>query len=124
MTARLASLLVLLLVAEVITGSDRPFTIRPEKIRMTEVDHAVGADEATATGHVREVVYLGALTRYNVDLDGGGELVVTQQNLATSSMEALHVQGKAVRLIWDRQLNRAIEDAGEDTAAASEGGDA
>ena len=37
---------------------------------------------APATGHVREVVYLGALTRYIVTLDVGGELVVMQQNLA------------------------------------------
>jgi hypothetical protein len=44
-----------------------------------------------------------------IDLDVGGQLVVTQQNLATSSMEALRVRGKAVRLIWDQQLNRSVE---------------
>ena len=48
----------------------------------------------TATGHVGEVVYLGAATRYVIDLDVGGQLVVNQQNLATSSMEALRVRGK------------------------------
>ena len=66
----------------------------------------------TATGHVREVVYLGALTRYIVTLDVGGELVVMQQNLATSSMEALQVRGKAVRLVWDRKNNRPVDAAG------------
>ena len=39
------------------------------------------ADRCTATGHVREVVYLGAVTRYIVELDLGGTLVVMQQNL-------------------------------------------
>ncbi len=66
----------------------------------------------TATGRVREVVYLGAVTRYIVELDGGGELVVMQQNLTTSSMEALQVRGKAVRLRWDRSNNRPVETTG------------
>ena len=38
---------------------------------------------------VREVVYVGMVTRYLVDLDSGGELVVVRQNLETSSQQAL-----------------------------------
>jgi hypothetical protein len=48
-------------------------------------------------------VYLGSDTRYFVTLDVGGELVVTQQNLQTSSMQALAAQGRAVRLSWSRE---------------------
>jgi putative spermidine/putrescine transport system ATP-binding protein len=95
-------------VAERITGADGPFTIRPEKIHLTEPDAAPGADQASVTGRVREVIYVGAHTRYVVDLDGGGELVVLQQNLAVSSMEALQVQGRSVRLIWDRAHSRPV----------------
>ena len=51
-------------------------------------------------------------TRYIVQLDVGGELVVMQQNLTTSSMEALQVRGKAVRLVWERRNNRPVEEAG------------
>jgi putative spermidine/putrescine transport system ATP-binding protein len=76
---------------------------------MHELDAPVEGDSCTATGHVREVVYLGATTRYVVELDVGGSLVVMQQNLATSSMEALQVRGKAVRLIWRRSNNRPVE---------------
>ena len=36
-------------------------------------------------------------------LDAGGGMVVTQQNLATTSTEALAQEGRAVRLIWKRQ---------------------
>ena len=61
-------------------------------------------------GRVRDVVYLGPDTRYVVILDAGGRLVVTQQNLATSSTEALAQQGKAVRLIWKRQHELPIAD--------------
>jgi putative spermidine/putrescine transport system ATP-binding protein len=98
--------------AMAVAGSPDAFTIRPEKIRMTELDHAVGPDEYSATGHVLEVVYLGALTKYTVALDGGGSLVVFQQNLTTSSMEALQVRGRTVRLIWSRSNNRPVETAG------------
>ena len=95
--------------AAAIAGDPHPFTIRPEKISMHEFDVPVDGDSCTATGHVREVVYLGATTRYIVELDVGGSLVVMEQNLTTSSMEALQVRGKAVRLIWRRSNNRPVE---------------
>src|SRR5205085_848078 len=50
--------------AEAIASDPHPFTIRPEKISMHELDAPVEGDSCTATGHVREVVYLGATTRY------------------------------------------------------------
>jgi putative spermidine/putrescine transport system ATP-binding protein len=96
-------------VAKAIAGDPQAFTIRPEKITMHDLDEPVEPDVCTATGHVREVVYLGATTRYIVELDAGGSLVVMQQNLSTSSMEALQVRGKAVRLVWRRSNNRPVE---------------
>jgi putative spermidine/putrescine transport system ATP-binding protein len=63
-----------------------------------------------APGTIREVVYLGPDTRYLVALDAGADLVVTQQNLATSSTEALAQQGKAVRLVWKRQHQLPVAD--------------
>jgi putative spermidine/putrescine transport system ATP-binding protein len=96
--------------AERILGSTGTFTIRPEKIRLAAPDTAVGPDETSATGIVRGVVYLGPDTRYVVTLDAGGELVVTQQNLSTSSTEALAQEGKAVRLVWARQHQLPIAD--------------
>jgi putative spermidine/putrescine transport system ATP-binding protein len=92
-------------VARSIVGEPGTFTVRPEKIRIAEPDAPVGPDESFALGRIQSVVYLGSDTRYVVALDAGGELVVTQQNLATSSMEALAAQGKAVRLVWKRQHN-------------------
>ena len=46
-------------------------------------------------GSIRDVVYLGAHTRYLIDLEGGGELVVVQQNLHTTSMDVLAARGRA-----------------------------
>jgi putative spermidine/putrescine transport system ATP-binding protein len=104
-------------VASSIGGADRAFTIRPEKIRMVDLDQALGSAECTAAGVVTDVVYLGALTRYRVRLDAGGHLVVLQQNLAASSMEAVHMEGRRVRLVWDRQFNRPVEGAGEENGS-------
>jgi putative spermidine/putrescine transport system ATP-binding protein len=90
---------------------------------MVDVDAAVGPDRCTATGHVRDVVYLGAVTRYVVQLDAGAELVVMQQNLATSSMEALQVRGNSVRLVWDRRFNRPVERAAESRDGSDDPGE-
>ncbi|HLY15036.1 MAG TPA: ABC transporter ATP-binding protein [Candidatus Limnocylindrales bacterium] len=89
-------------VAERVFGTSGTFTVRPEKIRLAEPGTVVGADEIGIDGRIREVVYLGSDTRYYVALDAGSELVVTQQNLATSSMEALAAEGRPTRLIWKR----------------------
>ena len=97
-------------VAASIVGQAGTFTIRPEKIHISAPDVATSPDEASATGTIRDVVYLGPDTRYIVTLDAGAELVVTQQNLATSSTEALAQQGKAVRLVWKRQHQLPVAD--------------
>jgi putative spermidine/putrescine transport system ATP-binding protein len=95
--------------ARAVTGSTEAFTIRPEKIRLTAPETEVRPDEYGADGRVRDVAYIGALTKYMVALDAGGELVVFQQNLQTSSMEALEVKDRPVRLIWGRRNNRPVE---------------
>ena len=89
--------------AQALVGSDGLFTVRPEKIRLAEPGAPVADDEVGADGTIRNVVYLGPDTRYIVALDAGSDLVVTQQNLNTSSMEALAAQGQPVRLVWKRQ---------------------
>ena len=97
-------------VAEAIIGRTGTFTVRPEKIHLAELDVVVGPDENSATGRILDVVYLGPDTRYIVALDAGSNLVVTRQNLATTSTEALALQGKSVRLVWKRQHDLPIED--------------
>jgi len=94
-------------VSNVLERDGRRFTIRPEKIRMS--DESGGDGEA---GTVREVVYLGMVTRFIVDLDAGGQLVVVRQNLETSSQEALSEQGRRVRLSWRPEHTYLIEKEG------------
>jgi putative spermidine/putrescine transport system ATP-binding protein len=101
-------------------GSPEPFTVRPEKIHLASPDSPVDPGACTVTGSVRDVVYLGASTRYRVELDLGGELVVMQQNLKTSSMEALQVKGRRVRLIWDPEFNQTVHESSESSESGEE----
>jgi putative spermidine/putrescine transport system ATP-binding protein len=107
--------------AKAVSGSSSTITVRPEKIRMLGPGEEPGPNECSLSGHVRDVVYLGANTRYTVDLDLGGELVVLAQNLSRSSMEALEIRGQAVRLAWDRQHNRTIAKSGGDSGLSGSG---
>ena len=106
-------------VALSVLGREGTFTIRPEKIRLAPEDTVPGEDETAAPGTILEVVYLGPDTRYIVELAAGSRLTVTQQNLATTSTEALAQQGKAVRLIWKRQHELRVAD-GEGPVKAEE----
>ena len=87
-------------VAQAITGSPTMFSIRPEKIHLTDPSAPMPADSYCVEGRVREVIYLGMYTRYLVELTAGGELTVMEQNLHTTSMDVLAVQGRTVRLTW------------------------
>jgi putative spermidine/putrescine transport system ATP-binding protein len=87
-------------VSNVLERGGRRFTIRPEKIHMVEEGASLPSGDQMEAGRIREVVYVGMLTRYVVELDSGGELAVVRQNLETSSQEALEARGRRVRLGW------------------------
>jgi putative spermidine/putrescine transport system ATP-binding protein len=95
-------------VAEAILGTTGLFTVRPEKIRLQPRDATIEPGECTATGVVREVVYLGAATQTVVDLDAGGSLIVLQQNQQGSVQDKLDLRGAHVRLSWHREHTVAV----------------
>lgn len=80
--------------SNLITRDGATFTVRPEKIALTDV--GTGTTDATIT----EVQYLGADTRYRVRLDDGTEIVVTQQNLTTMSSDVTAARGRRTGLRW------------------------
>ena len=98
--------------AERIIGRLGTFTIRPEKIRLADLTPRSGrtrmrrpVSSTTSSISVR--------TRANRRLDTGADLVVPQQNLSTTSTEALAQEGKAVRLVWKRQHPLPVADGAE-----------
>ncbi len=74
-------------------------TVRPEKIVLLEDGEPDPQSHHVEAGVIREVSYAGVLTRYIVDLDSGGELVVARQN--TQAPSRVHDgRGRRVRIAW------------------------
>ncbi len=98
--------------AEAITGSREPFSIRPEKIRLSADNQDAPADMYGASGRLLDVVYVGMHTRYMVALDAGVDMVVVEQNLEVTPRDSAALRGTAVRLTWSRQaVNWLAEEA-------------
>jgi putative spermidine/putrescine transport system ATP-binding protein len=95
-------------IAERITGSPKTFSIRPEKIHMADQKEKIGQEMFCADGRIRDVIYLGLYTRYLVELEEGGDLVVVEQNLKTTSMDVMSVRGQKVRLLWQKEHVRYV----------------
>jgi putative spermidine/putrescine transport system ATP-binding protein len=87
-------------VSNVLEREGRRFTVRPEKIRLLGDGEDPARGASVEGGRIRDVVYAGAITRYLVELDGGGELTVVSQNLDSGSSEVLERQGRRVRASW------------------------
>jgi putative spermidine/putrescine transport system ATP-binding protein len=86
-------------VSNIVERDGERFTIRPEKVRI--LDEGEASDGLRVEdGQIRDVAYIGAVTRFVVDLDGGGEIQVVRQNLEMSSQEALEQRGRRVRVGW------------------------
>jgi putative spermidine/putrescine transport system ATP-binding protein len=83
-------------VSNLLERGGRRFTVRPEKIRMLVPGDAPGAGIETESGVLREVVYLGSVTRYIVELDAGGVLTVVKQNVGDTEEQ----RGQPVQLAW------------------------
>jgi putative spermidine/putrescine transport system ATP-binding protein len=98
-------------VSNVLERAGRRFTVRPEKIRMLAPGEPTGGDAAEA-GVVKEVIYVGAVTRYVVELDAGGALTVVSQNTGTGA--ALDDPGARVVLAWRPENTFTIDPAKEE----------
>jgi putative spermidine/putrescine transport system ATP-binding protein len=107
--------------SNVIERDGRRVTVRPEKIRMLDIDAPApdGGMEST-TGTVRDVVYLGPVTRFVVALDEGRTLVALRQNLDISAGQALGERGRRVRLAWHPDHAFAVRPAEGDASLAKE----
>jgi putative spermidine/putrescine transport system ATP-binding protein len=92
-------------------------TVRPEKIRLLDHDYSPASDDVIVDGTVRDVVYLGVHTRYLVEVTGGIDLTVVEQNLDTSSTEAQATKGRRVRLVWKRASTRHLAAETDDQRA-------
>ncbi|HZK73472.1 MAG TPA: ABC transporter ATP-binding protein [Clostridia bacterium] len=75
------------------------FVVRPEKLHMLEEGQEASRGMNVEPGVVEQVVYVGMSTRYIVRLDRGEQLVAVRQNMDAPG-QALHYEGRRIRLAW------------------------
>jgi putative spermidine/putrescine transport system ATP-binding protein len=75
--------------------------VRPEKLRLENLDYVAQPGEETRRGTIADVVYLGPITRYVVRLEDGSALGVLAQNLAQTSTEVRAAQARQVQVVWN-----------------------
>ena len=88
-------------ISNLIERDGHRLTVRPEKVYLL-LDETEEAPPGAHVEHgvVADVVYLGVVTRYRVELDGGDQLVAVRQNLETAAAEALEARGRRARVAW------------------------
>jgi putative spermidine/putrescine transport system ATP-binding protein len=95
-------------VSNLLERGDRRFTIRPEKIRLLTDGEPPEPGDSSEGGRIRDIVYIGSVTRYIVELDAGGTLTVVKQNL-DSFQAAGEERGRPVVLAWRPESTFTIE---------------
>ena len=100
-------------VSNVIERDGRRYTVRPEKIHILEESRQPHQQPEerwhVEQGTVRDVQYVGAVTRYHVTLERGGELEILAQNLEEGSAQVLASKGRRVRLAWRPEQESVID---------------
>jgi putative spermidine/putrescine transport system ATP-binding protein len=96
-------------------GQTAIVTIRPERISVVDRGPSTVDGRCHASGIVRESLYAGPMTRFVVELHGGGELMVVRQNAYTSFEDAETLRGQTVTLEWGREYTRVIGTKEEDS---------
>jgi putative spermidine/putrescine transport system ATP-binding protein len=104
-------------ISNVLVRDGRRFTIRAEKVRLLRPEET-REGLVIERGAVRNIAYAGPVTRYEIELEAGGELQAVRQNVETSSVEALAQRGQAVEVGW---LPEHAVTIGGDTEMESDG---
>jgi putative spermidine/putrescine transport system ATP-binding protein len=86
-------------ISNVLARGGRRFTIRAEKVRLLR-DGESRDGLVIERGVIRNIAYAGPVTRFEVELEDGGELQAVRQNVETSSVEGLAQRGQPVEVGW------------------------
>ena len=106
-------------VSNLIERDGHTITVRPEKITLLEDGQQDPPGTHVESGQIKDVIYAGVLTRYVVDLDGGGELVVTRQNTEAPAVGDL--RGGRVRIAWRPEQAFTIPQGPDRVPSSGEG---
>jgi putative spermidine/putrescine transport system ATP-binding protein len=108
-------------VSNLIDREGQRLTVRPEKVHLL-LHNAEVAPPGTHVEHgvVADVVYLGVVTRYRIELDGGGQLVAVRQNLETAGADVLEAKGRRARVAWRPDQAFRVGADGQDRPVSNE----
>jgi spermidine/putrescine transport system ATP-binding protein len=100
-------------------ATDIEVGVRPEKIRLHELNDSLPAEHNVLDGIVRDASYLGVSTQYIVETPAGVRLTVYEQNVERATRAELWAPGESVKLSWSPDHTfvvggeRAAADAGD-----------
>ncbi|MDH4584922.1 ABC transporter ATP-binding protein [Pseudomonas sp. BN415] len=91
--------------AQRLTGNMGAFSLRPEHVRFGSASNG----ELQVSGTVHDVQYLGACSRYELNLEGGGRLAVSLPN-GEETDSARPQPGQQVHACWARSAMVALSE--------------
>lgn len=86
--------------AERLTGVPKAMNVRPERVRLIDVQTPAAAHEIYVDGTIVETVYTGPTTRYIVDTVDGLRIVAERHNDHAPHDTSPHHRGDLVRAVW------------------------
>lgn len=92
-----------------LSGSPQPFSIRPEHIRFA--DGPLASHEVAISGVLQDIQYQGSTTRYELILDNGQSLSVSQANSQWQDSSTTYQQGQRLNTRWPRDAMVILKDA-------------
>ncbi|MES3708669.1 ABC transporter ATP-binding protein [Pseudomonas putida] len=95
-------------IAHSLTGNAQAFSIRPEHIRFA--DGQRGATDIEISGLLHDIQYQGAATRYEIRLDNGQNLCLSQANNQLGNTILPHQPGQKVTARWPREAMVALSE--------------
>jgi putative spermidine/putrescine transport system ATP-binding protein len=98
--------------AQRLSGSPQPFSIRPEHVRFAE--GPLAADEVEISGLLHDIQYQGSATRYELKLANGQALNISQANNQWLDISNGYQVGQPITARWARAAMTTLTDhAGE-----------
>lgn len=96
--------------ALLLSGSALPFSIRPEHI-LLGTEHAAGSHEVLVSGLLHDIQYQGSATRYELRLDNGQTLSVSQANSQWQEPAEPLRTGLRLSARWPREAMVALHES-------------
>lgn len=95
--------------AQALSGNTGAFSIRPEHIRFA--NGAAASHDVQVSGVLHDIQYQGSATRYELKLDSGKRLTVSQANSQWLDTGAHPQPGQRMTVCWAREAMIALHDA-------------